>query len=174
MIIRKEEWIWATIVQKYRNRCLDRLHRKLFAYCKRSILPVAQTETFQKQQTSFLARLTCIPSDPSPLRVSICKSVAGVAFHVSLLRKETKTRLPKLAFCVHKLLQFCGALRSIGLPVMVPPTVVSLQPLYTEGLPAWFLIQLTFIKHLWSVSHPHESRLVFEIIVVGGIMFNFQ
>ena len=76
------------------------------AYCNRSILPVAKTETFQKQQTSFLARLTCIPSDPSPLLVSICKSVAGLAFHVSLLRKETKAQLPKLAFCVHKLLQF--------------------------------------------------------------------
>lgn len=63
------------------------------AYCNRSILPVAKTETFQKQQTSFLARLTCIPSDPSPLLVSICKSVAGLAFHVSLLRKETKAQL---------------------------------------------------------------------------------
>ena len=37
--------------------------------------------------------ITSTEIETSPLLVSICKSVAGLAFHVSLLRKETKAQL---------------------------------------------------------------------------------
>lgn len=44
--IPKEEWIWATAVQRYRSRCLDWLHRKCFFNFNPSILLLAKTKTF--------------------------------------------------------------------------------------------------------------------------------